>query len=106
MLTAGADNADTDKLLTLKQVIAFTHWPEFKKAMQTEYDSLIHNNTWELISTPINQCVLTEHWVFKIKKNRLGNILKFKACWVAHNYKQEERLDFTDTFVSVIKLML
>ena len=25
MLTAGADNADTDKLLTLKQVIAFTH---------------------------------------------------------------------------------
>ena len=61
MLTAGADNADTDEPLTLKQAMASPHWPEFKKAMQTEYDSLIHNNTWELVPTPTNQRVLTEH---------------------------------------------
>ena len=105
MLTAGADNADTDEPLTLKQAMASPHWPEFKKAMQTEYDSLVHNNTWELVPTPTNQRVLTGRWVFKIKKDRFGNILKFKARWVAHGYKQEEGLDFTDTFASVVKPM-
>ena len=73
--------------------------------MQTEYNSLIHNNTWELIPTPTNQRILTERWVFKIKKDRFSNILKFKAHWVAHGYKQEEGLDFTDTFASVVKPM-
>ena len=105
MLTAGADNADTDELLTLKQAMALPHQPEFKKAMQTEYDSLVHNNTWELVLTLTNQRVLTERWVFKIKKDRFGNILKFKARWVAHGYKQEKGLNFTDTFASVIKPM-
>ena len=60
MLTAGADNADTDEPLTLKQAMASPHWPEFKKAMQTEYDSLVHNNKWELVLTLTNQRVLTE----------------------------------------------
>ncbi|SLM41442.1 Reverse transcriptase, RNA-dependent DNA polymerase [Lasallia pustulata] len=104
MLTAGADNADTDEHLILKQAQVSPHWPEFKKVMQQEYDSLIENNTWELVPTP-NQAVLTGRWVFKIKKDRMGNILKFKARWVAHGYKQKEGLNFTDTFASVAKPM-
>ena len=104
MLTASADNADTDKPLTLKQAQVSPHWPEFKKAMQQEYDSLIENNMWELVPTP-NQAVLTGRWVFKIKKDRMGNILKFKARWVAHGYKQKEGLNFTDTFALVAKPM-
>ena len=104
MLTADADNADTNEPLTLKQAQVSPHWPEFKKAMQQEYDSLIENNMWELVPTP-NQAVLTGRWVFKIKKDRMGNILKFKARWVAHGYKQKEGLNFTDTFTSVAKPM-
>ena len=45
MLTAGADNADTDESLILKQAMTSSHWLKFKKVMQTEYDSFIHNNT-------------------------------------------------------------
>ncbi|SLM33740.1 gag-pol polyprotein [Lasallia pustulata] len=33
----------------------------------------------------------------------MGNILKFKARWVAHGYKQKEGLNFTNTFISVAK---
>ncbi|SLM38385.1 Reverse transcriptase, RNA-dependent DNA polymerase [Lasallia pustulata] len=102
MLTAGADNADTNEPLFLKQVSP--HWPEFEKAMQQEYGSLIKSNMWELVPTP-NQAVLTGRWVFKIKKDRMDNILKFKVRWVAHGYKQKEGLDFTNTFASVSKPM-
>ncbi|SLM34525.1 Reverse transcriptase, RNA-dependent DNA polymerase [Lasallia pustulata] len=97
-------NADTDKPLILKQAQVSPHWPEFKKAMQQEYDSLIENNTWELVPTP-NQAVLTGRLVFKIKKDCMGNILKFKARWIAHGYKQKEGLNFTNTFASVAKPM-
>ncbi len=39
------------------------------------------------------------------KKDKCGKILKFKARWVANRYKQQEKLDYTDTFASVIKPM-
>ena len=49
--------------------------------------------------------MLTGRWVFKIEKDRWGKILKFKARWVVYGYKQQEGLDYTETFTSVIKSM-
>ena len=33
----------------------------------------------------------------------MGNILKYKARWVVHSFKQQEGLDYKDTFAAVIK---
>ena len=40
-----------------------------------------------------------------IKEDKCNKILKFKARWVANRYKQQEKLDYTDTLASVIKPM-
>ncbi len=76
-----------------------------KKAMEIEYNSLMENATWEIVSPPKGANVITGKWVFKLKKDRFGNILKYKARWVAHRYKQEEGLEDVKTFAAVVKLM-
>ena len=103
MLSAGVSDADTDEPLTLKEAEASPHWPDFQKAMRKELESHIENGTWELVAPPPGVKVLTGRWVFKIKKDRYGNILKFKARWVVHGYKQKEGSDYQETFACVVK---
>lgn len=104
-LSAGYDDSGSDQPLTLKEAMASAYWIDFEKAMLLEFRSLIENGTWEYTDVPAGRAVLTGRWVFKIKKDRWGHILKFKARWVAHGYKQQEGLDYTDTFASVVKPM-
>ena len=104
-LNAGCDDSGPDEPLSLKEARASPYWKDFEKAMHAEFQSLIENDTWEYRDVPTGRAVLTGRWVFKIKKDRWGKILKFKARWVAHGYKQQEGLDYTETFASVIKPM-
>lgn len=73
--------------------------------MKTEYQSLTQNHTWDLVdrTSTGNHEVITDKWVFKLKKDRSGNILKYKARWVVHGYKQREDVDYLDTFAVVVK---
>ena len=73
--------------------------------MESEYNSYIENSTWEVVSPPNEANIITGRWIFKLKKDRFGNVLKYKARWVAHGYKQKEGLDDINTFTSVIKPM-
>ena len=76
MLSAGVSDADTDEPLTLKEAQASPQWPKFQKAVAKELQSHIENGTWELVSPRQGVKVLIGRWVFKIKKDRYGNILK------------------------------
>lgn len=40
-----------------------------------------------------------------MKKDQNGHILKYKARWIAHVFKQKEDIDFVKIFVAVIKPM-
>ena len=71
--------------------------------MKAEYDSLIKNETCELTSTPENRQVFTGRWCFKLKKDRNGQILKYKARWIAYSFKQEEVIDFVNFLAAVVK---
>ncbi len=71
--------------------------------MEIKYNSLIENGTWEIVSSPKKANLITGKLVFKLKKDRFSNILKHKARWVAHGYKQEEGLDYVESFAAVVK---
>ncbi len=73
--------------------------------MQAEYDSLMENETWEITPLPENRQVMTGQSFFKLKKDRDGRVLKCKARWVAHGLKQQEGIDFMETFAEVVKPM-
>ncbi|GJV45927.1 retrovirus-related pol polyprotein from transposon TNT 1-94 [Tanacetum coccineum] len=48
--------------------------------------------------------VITLKWIYKVKLDELGGILKNKARLVAHGYRQEEGIDFEESFTSVARL--
>nr|GEX53707.1 hypothetical protein [Tanacetum cinerariifolium] len=48
--------------------------------------------------------VITLKWIHKVKLDELGSILKNKARLVAHGYRQEEGIDFEESFAPVARL--
>ena len=86
-LNAGYDDCGPDELLSLRKTMVSPYWKDFEKAMHTEFQFFIENNTWEYRDAPSSQAVLTGCWVFKMKKDRWDKILKFKAQWFAYKYK-------------------
>nr|GEX25419.1 hypothetical protein [Tanacetum cinerariifolium] len=48
--------------------------------------------------------VITLKWIYKVKLDELGGILKNKARLVARGYRQEERIDFEESFAPVARL--
>ncbi|GKA18445.1 retrovirus-related pol polyprotein from transposon TNT 1-94 [Tanacetum coccineum] len=48
--------------------------------------------------------VITLKWIYKVKLDELGGILKNKARLVARGYRQEEGMDFEESFAPVARL--
>ncbi|GJW83915.1 retrovirus-related pol polyprotein from transposon TNT 1-94 [Tanacetum coccineum] len=48
--------------------------------------------------------LITLKWIYKVKLDELGGILKNKARLVAHGYRQEEGIDFEESFALVARL--
>lgn len=55
---------------------------------QAEYDSLIQNGTWELITLPSDRKHIGYKWVFKVNKNAYGSINKLQAILAADGFHQ------------------
>ncbi|GJU16522.1 retrovirus-related pol polyprotein from transposon TNT 1-94 [Tanacetum coccineum] len=58
----------------------------------------------ELVPRPDKVMVITLKWIYKVKLDELGGILKNKAWLVACGYRQEEGIDFEESFASVARL--
>nr|GFA76091.1 retrovirus-related Pol polyprotein from transposon TNT 1-94 [Tanacetum cinerariifolium] len=59
---------------------------------------------WELVPRPDKVMVITLKWIYKVKLNELGGILKNKARLVARGYRQEEGIDFEESFAPIARL--
>nr|GFB70176.1 retrovirus-related Pol polyprotein from transposon TNT 1-94 [Tanacetum cinerariifolium] len=59
---------------------------------------------WELVYRPDQVMVITLKWIYKVKLDELGGILKNKARLVARGYRQEEGIDFEESFTPVARL--
>nr|GEV66628.1 hypothetical protein [Tanacetum cinerariifolium] len=53
---------------------------------------------WELVPRPDQVMVITLKWIYKVKLDELGGILKNKVRLVARGYRQEEGIDFEESF--------
>ena len=47
---------------------------------------------------------ITLKWVFKLKKDELGAVIKHKARLVARGFVQQEGIDYDDTFAPVARM--
>jgi hypothetical protein len=72
--------------------------------VQLEMDAVEKNRTWELADLPRGHRVITLKWVFKLKRDEAGAIVKHKARLVARGFMQREGIDFDDTFAPVARM--
>ncbi|GKC94000.1 retrovirus-related pol polyprotein from transposon TNT 1-94 [Tanacetum coccineum] len=72
--------------------------------MQEELNKFERLEVWELVPRPDCVMVITLMWIYKVKLDELGGVLKNKARLVARGYRKEEGIDFEESFTLVARL--
>nr|GEW22274.1 retrovirus-related Pol polyprotein from transposon TNT 1-94 [Tanacetum cinerariifolium] len=86
---------------TYKEALTQSCWIE---AMQEELNKFERLEVRELVPRPDKVMVITLKWIYKVKLDELGGILKNKARLVARGYCHEEGIEFKESFALVARL--
>ncbi|GJR82395.1 integrase, catalytic region, zinc finger, CCHC-type containing protein [Tanacetum coccineum] len=93
-----------------KKIIGMTLRPLMKdcwfQAMQDEIHEFDRLDVWELVPPPDSAMIIALKWIYKVKLDEYGDVLKNKARLVAKGFRQEEGLDFEESFASVAQIDL
>jgi hypothetical protein len=57
--------------------------PLWKASMQEEHDSLLENQTWDLVPLPLGRKLVRWKWVYRTKRATDGQVSRYKARLVA-----------------------
>lgn len=89
---------------TIKQALESDNKLDWQRAMDSEYSSLLKNNTWTLTELPVGKKIIPCKWVFKTKLDADGNVSKYKARLVIKGYEQKFGVDYTEVYAPVVRL--
>jgi hypothetical protein len=78
--------------------------PRWRAAMKEELDSIEDNQTWMLCDLPQGHRVIGLKWVFKLKRNEHGAVVKYKAILVLKGYAQRRGIGYNEAFAPVARL--
>jgi len=72
--------------------------------MLEEMAAVEENRTWELVDPPAGCRPIGLKWVFKVKRNERGEVVRHKARLVAKGFVQREGIDFEEVFAPVARM--
>ncbi|GJW02972.1 retrovirus-related pol polyprotein from transposon TNT 1-94 [Tanacetum coccineum] len=72
--------------------------------MQDEIREFNRLQVWELVPQPDCVMIIALKWIYKVKLDEYGDVLKNKARLVAKGYRQEEGIDFKESFAPVARI--
>ena len=90
-----------DEPASVEQALEETCW---KNAMEAELQAVRDNNTWSLSDLPKGHRAIGLKWVFKVKKDAAGNVVKHKARLVAKGYAQKQGVDYDEVYTLVARI--
>ncbi|CAB4038208.1 Retrovirus-related Pol poly from transposon TNT 1-94 [Paramuricea clavata] len=94
--------ADINEPVHIQEAWTGDHSVEWKEATDSEYESLMKNDTWELVPPPKGKNIVGSRWVFKVKHTADGSVERFKARLVAQGYSQSQGIDYQEIFSPVL----
>lgn len=96
-------NAESVTVDVPKNITQALKSPVWRKAMDEEINALVKNQTWNLVPPDTSQNVVGCKWIFRIKKDKDGNIIQYKARYVARGFNQRPGINYGETFSPVVK---
>ncbi|GKA64507.1 retrovirus-related pol polyprotein from transposon TNT 1-94 [Tanacetum coccineum] len=70
----------------------------------TEIHEFQRLEVWELVPCLNKVLLIKLNWIYKVKTDEFGRVLKNKARLVAQGFKQEEGIDFEESFAPVTRI--
>nr|GEW29484.1 retrovirus-related Pol polyprotein from transposon TNT 1-94 [Tanacetum cinerariifolium] len=90
------------KAYPLEQVIGDPSKPVMTR-QRLHTDSEIQD-VWELVPRPDGKNIIAIKWLWKNKIDAKNIVIRNKSCLVAKGYKQEEGIDFEESFAPIARL--
>jgi hypothetical protein len=88
---------------TVAEALASPYRKKWMDAMDSEYGSLLANETWTAVSLPPGRKPIKCKWIFALKTKPDGSIERFKDRLVAKGCSQQPGVDFKETFSPTVK---
>nr|GEV27826.1 retrovirus-related Pol polyprotein from transposon TNT 1-94 [Tanacetum cinerariifolium] len=94
-------DAPSSKPNNFKQAMTEPSWID---AMQEEIYEFERLQVWELVPCLDKVMLIKLKWIYKFKTEEFGEVLKNKARLVAQGFRQEEGINFEESFASVARI--
>ncbi|GJU72781.1 retrovirus-related pol polyprotein from transposon TNT 1-94 [Tanacetum coccineum] len=94
-------NVSTFELKNIKEAMSDHSWI---KSMQDELHLFKRLEVWELVPRPDEKNIIALKWLWKNKSDVKSTFIRNKSCLITKGYKQEEGIDFEESFALVARL--
>ena len=88
---------------SMEEALSSDHAKEWKAATDSEVDSLLESETWELVELPPDRKPIGGKWVFKVKHGSDGSVEWLKGQLVAKGCSQKYGIDYDETYFPVVR---
>ncbi|KAJ9552638.1 hypothetical protein OSB04_016683 [Centaurea solstitialis] len=78
--------------------------PDWFMAMQEEINQFVRLKVWRLVPRPEGKSIIDTKWIFNNKKDEDNIVVRNKARLVAKGYKQQDGIDYNETFAPVARI--
>nr|GEW75587.1 Gag-Pol polyprotein [Tanacetum cinerariifolium] len=87
----------------IKEAMADSAWIESMQEGLHQFDRL---DVWELVDRPLCKNVINMKWLWKNKRDEENIVIQNKSHLVAKGYAQKEGVDFKESFVPLVEIVL
>jgi hypothetical protein len=94
-----AVSAEEPASLAQAQKEAYWH-----RAMEEELRSIEENRTWTLTELPQGRRAIGLKWVFKVKRDEHGAVVRHKARLIVKGYAQRHGIDYDEVFAPMVRM--